>query len=54
MTGENPYRQLPSVDWLVAQLDSTTYNHARLVEVARQTLGIRPPNDSRRANFPCA
>ena len=39
MAGDNPYRQLPSVDWLVVQFFETShYNHARLVAVARQTL----------------
>lgn len=38
MSDDNPYRQLPSVDWLVAQFEATSYSHARLVEVARQIL----------------
>ncbi len=39
MGGENnPFRQLPSVDWLIAQFEASAYQHDRLVTVARQLL----------------
>lgn len=34
----NPFRQLPSVDWLIAQFESSAYQHDRLVMAARQIL----------------